>query len=1101
MPLKKLLIANRGEIAIRIARAAGELGIPTVTVHSSDDKTSLHTRAGDETRALKGAGVHAYLDIAGMIGVARGEAGADAIHPGYGFLSENAAFARACEAAGLRFIGPSAELLDLFGDKVKARDLARRVGVPVLPGTAGATDLAGVQQFFDGLGAGAAIMIKAIAGGGGRGARAVEKREEIEEAFKRCESEARAAFGNGDLFVERLIRNARHVEVQIVGDGKEVAHLHERECTIQRRHQKLIEIAPSPSLSPALRGAITAAAVKIASEVKYQNLGTFEFLVDADAKAEAQSFFFIEANPRLQVEHTVTEEVTGIDLVKTQLRLAAGETLAALNLRQNDVPAPRGFAMQLRINSETMDASGQTKPSAGTLTAFEPPSGPGVRVDTYGYTGYATNPSFDSLLAKLIVHSPSPLFSDVVKRAARALGEFRIAGVATNAVFLEKLITHPEFIANRISTRFVDQHAAQLVGPSAQPNKRFFEPTQAAAQASRRPIAAAPEGTVAVSSPMQGRVVSIDVRDGDAVHAGQQLAVLEAMKMEHLINAQVGGVVRLISAEKDQTLFEGDPILFIEPGDVATGATAAAEDVDLNAIRSDLAEVVERHAIGLDSRRPDSVARRRKTNQRTARENVEDLVDPGSFIEYGALALAAQRRRRTMDELMKISPADGLIAGIGSINGKLFGDEASRAMVMAYDYTVFAGTQGATNHKKKDRLLKLAEQWRLPIVLFAEGGGGRPGDTDSLGVAGLDVPTFATFAKLSGLVPLVGVVSGRCYAGNAALLGCCDVIIATKNSNIGMGGPAMIEGGGLGVYAPEDIGPIDVQSKNGVVDIVVEDEIEGVRVAKQYLSYMQGAVEKWDAVDQRHLRRLIPENRMRVYDIRNVIEAVADTGSVLELRREFAIGMITAFIRVEGRPMGLIANNPLHLSGAIDAVGADKAARFMQLCDAFGLPIVSLCDTPGFMVGPDVEEQAQVRHTSRMFVVGANLSVPVFTVVVRKGYGLGAQSMCAGSFHSPFFIVAWPTSEFGGMGLEGAVRLGYRKELEAISDPIERDALFKKLVARLYEVGKGVSMAAWLEIDDVIDPAETRRWIMRGLRSLPPAEKPKGKRRPFVDTW
>ncbi len=1100
MPIRKLLIANRGEIAIRIARAAGELGIATIMVHSMDDKTSLHTRAGDETRLLKGSGLHAYLDIAGLMAVAK-EAGADAIHPGYGFLSENAAFARACETAGLQFVGPSAEQLDLFGDKVRARELAKRCAVLVLPGTAGATDVAGVLKFFNGLEPDAAIMIKAIAGGGGRGARAVERREEIEEAFRRCESEARAAFGNGALFVERLIRNARHVEVQIVGDGTEVSHIHERECTIQRRHQKLIEIAPSPSLSPALRAAITAAAVKLAREAKYQNLGTFEFLIDADAKSEVQSFFFIEANPRLQVEHTVSEEVTGIDLVKTQLRLAGGETLAALGLRQGDIPAPRGFAMQLRINAETMDAGGQTKPSAGTLSAFEPPTGPGVRVDTYGYAGYAMNPSFDSLLAKLIVHSLSPRFEDVVKRATRALGEFRIAGVSTNASLLEKVITLPDFIANRVSTRFVDQHAAALAGTAAQVHKRFFDPAQATAQASRRPVVAAPSGTIAVASPMQGRVVSIDVREGDSVHAGQQIAVLEAMKMEHLITAQMSGVVQQIAAASGETLFEGDAIVFIEPGDVARAASAQAQAVDLDAIRADLAEVIERHAIGLDARRPDSVARRRKTNQRTARENVEDLVDPGSFIEYGALALAAQRRRRTMDELMKISPADGLIAGIGSINGTLFGDEQSRAMLMAYDYTVIAGTQGATNHKKKDRLLKLASDWRLPVVLFAEGGGGRPGDTDSLGVAGLDVPTFATFAKLSGLVPLVGIVSGRCYAGNAALLGCCDVIIATKNANIGMGGPAMIEGGGLGVYAPEDIGPIDVQAKNGVVDVVVEDEIEGVRVAKQYLSYMQGAVEKWEASDQRHLRRLIPENRLRVYDIRTVIEGLADTGSVLELRRDFAVGMITALVRIEGRPFGLIANNPLHLSGAIDAVGADKAAHFMQLCDGFGLPILSLCDTPGFMVGPEIEEQAQVRHTSRMFVIGANLTVPVFTVVVRKGYGLGAQSMCAGSFHSPFFIVAWPTSEFGGMGLEGAVRLGYRKELEAIADPTERDALFNKLVARLYEVGKGVSMAAWLEIDDVIDPAETRRWIMRGVRSMPPSEKPKGKRRPFIDTW
>ncbi|MBI1213322.1 MAG: biotin/lipoyl-binding protein [Alphaproteobacteria bacterium] len=1092
MTIKKLLIANRGEIAIRIARASGELGIPTVMVHSADDKASLHTRAGDETRTLKGSGVHAYLDIAGVIAVAK-EAGADAIHPGYGFLSENAAFAQACSDAGIKFVGPTAEQLDLFGDKVRARELAERCNVPVLPAS-GVVDVAGAHAFFDELGANAAIMIKAVAGGGGRGARAVEKRAEIAEAFKRCESEAKAAFGNGALFAERLIRRARHFEVQIIGDGSDVAHLNERECTIQRRHQKLIEIAPSPTLTAELRAKITEAAVKIARGTKYQSLGTFEFLVDADSG----EFFFIEANPRLQVEHTVTEEVTGVDLVMTQLRIAGGAALSSLQVENT----PRGFAIQMRINAETIDARGQTKPSTGTLTAFEPPSGPGVRVDTYGYAGYTTNPSFDSLLAKLIVHSRSLRFQDTARRAARALSEFRIAGVATNAAFLEKIVTHPDFIAGRATTRFVDEHAAVLAGPAASPAKRFFEPAQGAAPATqRRATVPAPEGTVAVPSPMQGRVVSIDVREGDTVHAGQQLAVLEAMKMEHLINAQTGGIVRLIAAEKDQTLFEGDAILFVEPSAVGERAAQQAEEIDLDAIRPDLAEVIERHAIGLDERRPDAVARRRKTNQRTARENVEDLVDRGSFIEYGALALAAQRRRRTMDELMKISPADGLIAGVGSINGALFGDEQSRAMVMAYDYTVFAGTQGATNHKKKDRLLRIASDWRLPVVIFAEGGGGRPGDTDSLGVAGLDVPTFATFAKLSGLVPLVGIVSGRCYAGNAALLGCCDVIIATKNANIGMGGPAMIEGGGLGVYAPEDIGPIDVQRKNGVVDVVVEDEIEAVRVAKQYLSYMQGAVEKWDAADQRHLRRLIPENRLRVYDIRNVIDALADTDSVLELRRDFAIGMITAFIRIEGRPFGLIANNPLHLSGAIDAVGADKAARFMQLCDAFGLPILSLCDTPGFMVGPEVEEQAQVRHTSRMFVVGANLSVPVFTVVVRKGYGLGAQSMCAGSFHQPFFIVAWPTGEFGGMGLEGAVRLGYRKELEAVNDPAERDALFKKLVARLYEVGKGVSMAAWLEIDDVIDPAETRRWIMRGLRSVPPPEKPQGKRRPFIDAW
>ncbi len=611
----------------------------------------------------------------------------------------------------------------------------------------------------------------------------------------------------------------------------------------------------------------------------------------------------------------------------------------------------------------------------------------------------------------------------------------------------------------------------------------------------------APPNTVAVRAPMQGTVVSVDVREGDHVAAGAELAVIEAMKMEHLVVAQTGGIVRRIVVAAGELRAEGQPVVFLEPV-AATGAAAArAEEIDLDAIRADLAEVQARHALGLDAARPDAVARRRKTGQRTTRENVDDLVDPGSFIEYGALALAAQRRRRSAEELLRMSPADGLVAGIGSVNGALFGDEKSRCMVIAYDYTVFAGTQGMMNHKKKDRMLKLAEEWRLPVVLFAEGGGGRPGDTDAPGVAGLDIPTFATFARLSGLVPLVGIVSGRCFAGNAALLGCCDVIIATRNANIGMGGPAMIEGGGLGVFAPEDVGPIDVQAPNGVVDLVVEDEAEAVRVAKQYLGYFQGPVADWRAADQRLLRRLVPENRLRAYDVRAVIEALCDEGSVLELRRDFGIGIVTALVRIEGRPFGLLANNPHHLGGAIDAPAADKAARFLQLCDAYALPVLSLCDTPGFMVGPEVEKLAQVRHVSRMFVTSASLSVPYFTVVLRKGYGLGAQGMTGGSFHAPFFIVAWPTGEFGGMGLEGAVRLAYRRELEAVADPGERDALYQKLVAQLYQAGKAINMAAFLEIDDVIDPADTRRWILRGLRSVPEPARPAGKRRPFIDTW
>jgi acetyl-CoA carboxylase carboxyltransferase component len=354
-------------------------------------------------------------------------------------------------------------------------------------------------------------------------------------------------------------------------------------------------------------------------------------------------------------------------------------------------------------------------------------------------------------------------------------------------------------------------------------------------------------------------------------------------------------------------------------------------------------------------------------------------------------------------------------------------------------------------------------------------------------VAGLHVPTFASFARLNGRVPVIGIVAGRCFAGNAALLGCCDVVIATRDSNIGMGGPAMIEGGGLGVCRPEDIGPSAVQHANGVIDILCDDEAQAVAAAQQYLSYFQGALpeSEAEAPDPQRLREVVPENRLRAYDTRAAIEGIADAGSVLYLRTGFGAGIHTALARIGGRPVGLIANNPSHLGGAIDADAADKAARFMQLCNAHGLPLISLVDTPGFMVGPEIETRAQVRHVSRMFVAAAHLRVPVLAVVLRKGYGLGAMAMCAGGFHVPVFTLSWPTGEFGGMGLEGAVRLGWRKELEAAPEGPEREALFQRLVAQQYEAGHALNMAATLELDAVIDPAETRARLLHGLQSAP----------------
>lgn len=606
---------------------------------------------------------------------------------------------------------------------------------------------------------------------------------------------------------------------------------------------------------------------------------------------------------------------------------------------------------------------------------------------------------------------------------------------------------------------------------------------------------------VVVTSPMQATVVLFRSSSGEGVHEGTAVVVLESMKMEHHVDAPFEGTITACFVSAGQAVSAGDPLFELARATVGVAAPVAAEVAD-GALRPELSELLERRAWLADAARPDAVERRHARGRRTARENVADLCDEGSFVEYGGLAIAAQRARRTHDELVGATPADGLVAGIGRVNGAAVGEDRASCAVLSYDYMVLAGTQGQMNHKKKDRLFEVVAELRVPVVLFAEGGGGRPGDTDTAVVSGLDTEAFARFAALSGLVPLVGVASGRCFAGNAALLGCCDVIIATEDANIGMGGPAMIEGGGLGQFSPEEIGPIEVQRANGVVDLAVTDDAAAVEAARRYLSFFQERHSpSFEAPDQLALRNVIPAERRRAYDVHAVIEGLFDVGTTLELRPGFAPGMVTALARLDGRSVGVLANNPVHLGGAIDADAADKAARFLQLCDAFDLPVVSLCDTPGFMVGPDAERAALVRHVSRMFVVGASVSVPYVTVILRKGYGLGAQAMAAGGFHAPLLTVAWPTGELGGMGLEGAVRLGFRRELEAIEDPGERSAAFDAMVAAAYAHGKAINVAEHFEIDDVIDPAETRHHlgVVRGAATHPVGRE--GKKRRFIDTW
>ena len=1060
--MTRLLIANRGEIALRIIRTATELELDTVAVYAEDDADSPHVHAADEAIALPGAGPAAYLDHAAILAAAK-DSGAELIHPGYGFLSEHPGFAQACAAAGYTFVGPDVAALELFGNKSAARRAATAAGVPVLPATDGPSSVDDIRAFaaaHDG-----AIVIKALAGGGGRGMRMVHSADQIDDAYRQCAAEAQLGFGNPALFAEAHLADARHIEVQIVATPSRALALGDRDCSIQRRHQKLVEIAPAQGISPALRRELHRAAARLCAQANYRGIATVEFLVTGE------QFVFLEVNPRIQVEHTVTEEVTGVDLVAVQLRIAQGASFHQLRLPAGIVAdgdefvgalaAVRGIAIQTRVNMETMEADGSVLPTAGTLTVFSPPSGPGVRVDTFGRPGLTPSPRYDSLLAKVITRVRGSSFSAAVRKAQTALDEFGIEGIRTNAGFLREVLSDSNIHTGLVTTDFIDDNLSAFVVAA---QSRRHEPRLA-------PLELYP-GEEVLRAQLAGTVIEV-AAEGAEFPAGAPLAVLEAMKMQHVLTAPdaVRTVRALVTA--GQVIGTGDPVVVF----TRTGDSAGAEDVaalDLDRRRADLEEVRRRHLLTLDEGRPKAIAKRHNQNRRTARENIAELVDPGSFVEYGALAVAAQRSRRSEDDLIANTPADGLVAGVARIGGV-------ETAVLSYDYTVLAGTQGMRNHAKTDRVFELATRRKLPVVLFAEGGGGRPGDTDVASVAGLDVPTFRTLGALSGQVPLVSIVSGRCFAGNAALAGTCDVIIATPEANIGMGGPAMIEGGGLGQYRPEDIGPIDVQRRNGVVGLAARDEAHAVSLAKQYLSYFQGRLADWEAPDPRRARHVVPENRLRAYDVHHAIDSVADVGSVLELRADYGVGVVTALVRVEGVAFGLVANSSHHLGGAIDAEAADKMADFLTLCESAGLPIISLCDTPGFMVGPDAEVDAAVRRFSRLFIVGARLTVPFGMVILRKGYGLGAMAMAGGSFHAPEFTVAWPTGEIGGMGLEGAVRLGFSKELAAVADPVERQNLFDKLVEAAYQHGKALTSATTFELDDVIDPADTRGWIVRLL--------------------
>ncbi|MDI9336321.1 MAG: carboxyl transferase domain-containing protein [Gammaproteobacteria bacterium] len=1045
----RLFIANRGEIVMRIMMTLKRIGWSCALPYTQEDAQQTYLSYADQTLALVGEGASAYLDAPQLVSAAV-LLGCKALHPGYGFLSENAALSQLCLDHGVLFIGAKPETLAICGDKQKAKILAHHCQIPILPTQVGACTLSSAGDLLVRYPQ-SGILLKALAGGGGRGIRRVSNLAELDNIWELCRLEALATTQSAELLAEVYLPSSRHIEVQIAGDGQDYLTLGERDCSLQRNYQKILEISPAPHLPESVRRHIYDASLKMAEALNLRGLATFEFLVSDSA------WYFMEINPRLQVEHTISEEVWGVDLVEWQILLAQGCRLADLPNYSPSTPSVQ--AMQIRLQAETWLEDGRVVPHSGQVTHCQMPSGRGMRVDSALSTAYTHSTSFDSLLAKLIVQGQD--LASTLRQARFALQQVAILGLTHNAESLARVLAHPKLELWQVDTEFLAQHWSEFaLAPPTHPSLPS-------------------EGDYVVTAPMDAKIAALYIQVGDQLVANADLLVLEAMKMQHAIHVPSAVEILQVMLKVGDQVLLGSPLLKVRILAVPTQLDISTQTALPPPV--DWQKYVARIQFLDDAQRPQAVAKRHAKGGRTARENLLDLCDAGTFIEYGALAYAAQTRRRTYADLIANTPADGMVCGLAEIQG-------IACMVLIYDYTVLAGTQGMRNHQKVDRMLDLALRLALPTILFAEGGGGRPGDVDAPVMAGLNVTTFQNFAKLAQRVPLIGVVHGYCFAGNAALLGICDIIVASQNSYSGMGGPAMIEGGGLGVFRPEQIGPVEVQTRNGVVDRVVKDEAQAVLLVKKLLPQLcQGSsspfIEKpTPELFAEDLRHILPANRQRVYDMRNLIHQVLGAENVIELQAEYAPGMITALVNLAGVSCALVANNVHHLAGAIDATGAQKFVQFLRLAKKFDLPVLSFIDTPGFMVGPDVEKQGQVRLAGSMFSAAAELTTPWIALVIRKAYGLGAQAMAGGGFTVPLYIMSWPSGEFGAMGPEGAVKLGYKKELEATTHSVEREKLASAYLQDILAKGSALSMAESLEIDEVIDPADTKIKLRQILR-------------------
>lgn len=1066
--MQTVLIANRGEIAVRVIRALRELGWRSVALCPAEDRKAMHATLADNVVELPGQGTAAYLNAEAVIRAALSQ-GCTAVHPGYGFLSENAGFARQCAAAGLEFVGPDPEALTLFGDKARARDYAMSHQVPVVPGTTGPVSLEEARAFFSKHGA---VMVKAIAGGGGRGMRQVTESSDLAEAYRQASSEAAKAFGEGDVYVEKLVLRPRHIEVQIIGDGTgAVLALGERDCGIQRRHQKLVEVAPSPWLSKNLRERITQAALRLAKGVRYKSLGTFEFLV------RGEEFWFMEANPRLQVEHTVTEIVTGVDLVAAQLRLANGARLDELSLPE---PAnARGVAIQVRVNTETLADDGAPIPSAGTLRCFAMPAGPGVRVDTYGYAGYATSPRYDSLLAKIICHG-----SDLRQAGARiraALEETIIEGVATNLDLLHGIVSCPAFTEAPWDTGFIHQHLDAL-RLHRRPSRTLMGASDADRQGPRHQV---PDDAVAIVAPSPGVVLSVPIAVGSLVGAGAAVAVIEAMKMEHVLQAPASFQVEALLVSAGDVIDAGAVLAYGRAVHVEEHTGPTASGVAVENWEPEVAEIARRHQCALEMGGPEKVARQHADGKLDARARIEQIADAGSFAEIGALAGFA-RYGEGEDEAA--FTASNFIAGTARIDGR-------KVLLGVDDFTLRAGSGDAAIHSKQIFAERHAQEMRLPIVRLLDGasGGGSVKMASEAGFTYIPVnPGWDAVVDNLSIVPVVSAAVGPTVGLGAARLVMSHLsIMVDKIGQLFTAGPPVVLNGTGERLTKEELGGSSVHGANGSVERIVPSEQAAFETIRRFLSYLPNSVFELppvvtcdDPTDRREsaLVAAVPRNPRHSYDLAQILAAVFDAGSVFPYAG-YGGATFTALARLDGHPVGVIATDPA-LGITMSTEGALAVTRLVDLCETFHLPLVSLTDQGGMSIGLAAERAATIRHGARAIAAVYQARIPQAEVILRRVYGVGGAG--AINRHRASRSWAWPSGDWGSLPSRGGIEAAFRAQIAASEDP---EAELARLVGRMEAISSPFRTAEHFGVQDLIDPRDSRPllcdWVRDAYRLLP----------------